>query len=192
MLYLGFENIIFMFLLLLSELLHKYKLHIKIKNTKIFCFCFLIVCFKMLYWIALMNDMIIAICFQLISENMNDYIFYDHLIKPRNTPVLFLRPPYFWRILNKMARKSRNRRTFLKMRRTFMQKSLQKMKQTHILTYMIYMRLLEYDYVLITYLTNLLTFHLMFVHLLAILAMGQNNRLGKKLDWRIAVDGLMN
>ena len=48
-------------------------------------------------------------------------------------------------------------------------------KQTHILTYMSYMRLLEYEYVLITYLTNLLMFHLMFLHILAILAMSQNN-----------------
>ena len=147
MLFPGFENIGLMFLLfLLSELLHKYKLHIKMKNTKIFCFCFLVVCLRMLYWIALMNDMIIAICFQLLSEFMSDCISYDHLLKPRNMSVLLLRSPYFWRISNKTARKSRNRRTLYKVRHTFLQKSSQKtcfslvmIKQTHILTYMSYM-----------------------------------------------------
>jgi hypothetical protein len=78
----------------------------------------------MFYWIALLNEMIIVICFQLLSEFMNDYISYEELLKPRNTPVLYLNSPNFRRISNKTATKSRNRRTFSKTRRTFLQKSL--------------------------------------------------------------------
>jgi hypothetical protein len=169
MLFPDFENIGLMFLLfLLSELLHEYIMHIKIKNTKIFCFYFLNVCLQMFYWIAQLNEMIIAICFQLLYEFMNDYISFEELLKPRNTPVSYLQPPYLWRISNKMAKKSPNRRTFIKTCRTFLQKSLQRtcffsmmIKQMQILTYISYMRLLEYDYVLITYLTNLLMVCLM-------------------------------
>ena len=159
MLYPGFENLRFMFLLfLLSELLREYKLHIKMKNTKRFCFYFLVNCLNLLYWIALINDMIIAICFQLLSGFLNDYVCYDHLMKPRNTPVLFLRPTYFWKNLNKTASKTRNRRIFYKNRRIYLKKFSQRtsffsvmIKMNHFLSYMSYMRLLEYDYVLITY-----------------------------------------
>ena len=143
----------------------------------------------MFYWIDLLNEMIIAICFQLLSEFIEDYLSYEELLKPRNTHVLYLNSPSFWRISNKMATKLRNCRAFIKTHQTFLQKSLQKTyffsmmsKQMHILTYISYMRLLEYDYVLITYLTNLLMFHLMFLHILAMLAMDHNNRLGKRLE----------
>ena len=169
MLFTEFEHIGLMFLVfLLSELMHEYIMHIKIKNTKIFCFYFLIIFLQMFYWIALMNEMIIAICFQLLSEFMIDYISCEELLKPRNTPIFILKSPYLWRISNKTARKSRNRRAFIKTRRTFLQKSLQKtcfffmmIKQMQILTYISYMMLLKYDYVLITYLINLLMFCLM-------------------------------
>ena len=120
-----FENIGLMFLLfLLSELMHEYIMHIKIKNTKIFCFNFLIIFLQMFYWIALWNEMIIAICFQLLFEFMKDYISYEELLKPKNTPVLYLNSQNFWKISNKTATKSRNRRAFIKTRRTFLQKSL--------------------------------------------------------------------
>ena len=146
MLFPDFENIGLMFLLfLLSELLHEYIMHIKIKNTKTFCFYFLNVCLQMFYWIALLNEMILAICLQLLSEFMNDYISCEELLKPRNTPIFILKSPYLWRISNKTAKKSRNRRTFIKTRRTFLQKSLQKtcffsmmIKQMKILTYISY------------------------------------------------------
>ena len=74
-----FENIGLLFLV--SELWHEYIMHIKMKKTKKFCFYFLIVCLQMLYWIVIINEKIIAICFQMISELMNDNISYGRLKK---------------------------------------------------------------------------------------------------------------
>lgn len=161
MLILSIENMRLMFcVLFLLRVLHLYKMYIKMKITKIFSSYLIYVCLELLYWLVMMYEMLLAMCFLLLFDCLICYMNHSCLskIKPVSTPVFYIKPSHFWKNSNKTASfKPRYRRTFKYVRRTFSSESSQRnqiffvmLKQIRILTYMFYMRLLECKCVFLT------------------------------------------